>query len=76
MEGELLLMGSNDLGQLAIGDELGPMVPFFPEFRKIDTFNKDLKVFDVGLGAYSTHVLAKTSTGETKMFAAGDNEFG
>jgi len=34
------------------------MVPFFPEFKKIDTFGANLKVVDVALGAASTHILA------------------
>jgi len=37
--GDLLLHGMNDGGQMAIGKELGPLVPFFPEFKKVDFFN-------------------------------------
>lgn len=51
-----------------MGKELGPSVPFFPEFRKIDQF----KVRDVALGAASCHVV--TVGGE--MYACGDNEWG
>lgn len=75
-EGDLLLMGSNDGGQLAMGDDIGSMVPFFPEFRKIDTFGRDLKVFDVALGAVSSHILARDQHGNSRMFAIGDNEYG
>lgn len=76
-DGDLLIMGSNDSGQLALGDEIGQMVPFFPEFRKIDTFGKDLQVFDVGLGAASTHILARdVKQGANKMYACGENEHG
>jgi alpha-tubulin suppressor-like RCC1 family protein len=67
-KGELLLQGMNDSGQLAMGKELGPMVPFFPEFRKID----NMKVKDVALGAASCHIL----TEDGKMHAVGDNEWG
>jgi hypothetical protein len=35
------------------------LIPFFPEFRKIDYFDSNLKVIDVALGAASTHVLAE-----------------
>jgi alpha-tubulin suppressor-like RCC1 family protein len=45
-----LIQGSNDYGQLAIGNELGEKVPFFPEFRKIDFFN-GTEVIDVALAA-------------------------
>jgi hypothetical protein len=41
-----------------MGPELGPLVPFFPEFRKIDSFCSKLKVIDVALGAVSAHILA------------------
>jgi hypothetical protein len=37
-KGELLIQGINDGGQLGLGDEIGKKVPFFPEFRKVDTF--------------------------------------
>lgn len=75
-KGEMLLQGMNESGQLAMGTELGPMVPFFPEFRKIDTFGPNLRVLDVALGAASTHILAETKEGERKLFAVGDNEWG
>jgi len=35
-KGEVLIQGANEGGQLCLGNELGPKVPFFPEFRKID----------------------------------------
>ena len=57
-KGEVFLQGLNDYGQLALGDELGPLVPFFPEFRKIDPFSHKFPVIDVGLGMGSAHILA------------------
>jgi hypothetical protein len=39
-EGELLLSGSNEHGELAIGDELGPILLYFPQFMKKDYFDK------------------------------------
>lgn len=75
-KGDLLLHGMNESGQLAMGTELGPMVPFFPEFRKIDYFDSNLRVLDVALGAGSTHILAETKEGEKKLYAVGDNEWG
>ena len=33
-------------------------------------------MFDVALGAASTHVLALNTKNEVKMFAAGDSEWG
>ena len=53
------------------------MVPFFPEFRKIDYFTSEDEVFECGLGAASTHVLSKNKTnGIIKMSACGDNDHG
>jgi alpha-tubulin suppressor-like RCC1 family protein len=37
-KGEVLLHGTNEFGQLCLGEEFGKKVPFFPEFRKIDYF--------------------------------------
>jgi alpha-tubulin suppressor-like RCC1 family protein len=59
-----------------MGKELGPLVPFFPEFRKIDTFNSTLKVVDVALGAASCHILAESAENGVKLYAVGDNEWG
>ena len=70
-DGSLLLQGMNDYGQIAIGNELGDQVPFFPEFRKIENVGKDLPVTSVGLAACSTHVLAGG-----RMFACGNNDKG
>ena len=76
-KGELLLHGNNESGQLAIGQELSSLVPFFPEFRKIDYFTQNqLEVIDCGLSAGSTHVLARAKDGSVKMVACGDNEQG
>ena len=77
-KGELLMHGSNEGGQMGFGTELGPMIPFFPEFRKLDQFGSSLKVVDVALGAISTHILARSESNadDIKMFAIGDNEFG
>lgn len=71
----------NDRGQLGLGTELGPEVPFFPEFRKIDLFGQKSPVIDVSMGATSVHILAMNQDSETKdwsvkMFAGGDNDFG
>ena len=72
--GDLLLQGMNDTGQLAIGSELGPLVKFFPEFRKIDSLKN---VVDVTFGATTCHVLTQATEGSrTKMHAVGENEFG
>jgi alpha-tubulin suppressor-like RCC1 family protein len=59
-----------------MGTELGPMVPFFPEFRKIDPFGQKQKVIDVAYGAASVHILAEDGNGTTTYHAAGDNEWG
>ena len=75
-EGDLLVHGMNESGQLAMGQELGPMVPFFPEFRKLDPFGSKKKVVDVAFGAASVHFLAENGLNGTTLFAAGDNEWG
>jgi alpha-tubulin suppressor-like RCC1 family protein len=60
-EGELLLQGMNDGGQLGIGDELGKILYYFPDFMKKDNLpgGKNLKVIDVALGAFHTMVLCR-----------------
>lgn len=64
----------NDTGQLALGKELGPLVKFFPEFRKIDSLKS---VVDVTFGATTCHVLTQASEGcRTQMHAVGENECG
>jgi hypothetical protein len=46
--GELLLQGMNDQNQLAVGEELGKNLYFFPEFMKKDFFStRGLQVIDV-----------------------------
>ena len=80
-KGELLIQGANEGGQLGLGNELGPLVPFFPEFRKIDLFGQKMPVIDVALSAQSTHILAMaqdqvTKEWSIKMFAMGDNQYG
>ena len=70
-EGELLVQGSNEHGQLVMGKELGQMISFFPEFRKIDPFGSKVPVVGVAIGATSMHVIT-----ESTMYAVGDNTYG
>jgi len=53
-----LIQGLNDGGQLGLGNEIGKRVPFFPEFRKIETLGLKMPVIDVTMGAQSVHILA------------------
>jgi alpha-tubulin suppressor-like RCC1 family protein len=57
-KGELLIQGTNDGGQLGLGNEIGKRVPFFPEFRKIENLGLKMPVIDVTMGAQSVHILA------------------
>ena len=70
-DGEFLVQGINEHGQLAMGKELGQIVNFFPEFRKIDPFGSKNPVVGVAIGATSMHIIT-----EKKMYAVGDNTFG
>jgi alpha-tubulin suppressor-like RCC1 family protein len=62
----------NDYGQIAIGDDLGDQVPFFPEFRNLEIFGKNLPVKSIGLGAWSTHILTESG----QLFACGSSDLG
>ena len=41
-----------------MGNEISEKVPFFPEFRKIETIGLKMPVIDVTMGAHSVHILA------------------
>lgn len=40
-EGKLLMQGLNNYGQQALGDEFGPEITFFPDFRTVDFFHEN-----------------------------------
>ena len=78
-DGQLLLQGMNDHGQLGIGNpDLGKALFFLGEFMKKDFFHeRKLKVVDVSFGAYHTLVLAQDRpTGKRFVFGCGSSEFG
>ena len=76
--GHIFLHGSNELGQLCLGEKFGKIVPFFPEFRQIDYFKEEkVSVIDVALGFSSGHVLAEDNeTKKKRVFGFGNSEKG
>ena len=77
MEGEVLLQGNNEFGQLCLGEVFGKMVPFFPEFRKIDFFKEQkLFVLDVTFGFTSGHILAESEDNSMRVFGFGKSDKG
>lgn len=48
----------NEGGQLGLGNELGELVKFFPEYIKIEGFGVKMPVIDATMGALSLHILA------------------
>ena len=74
-EKQVLLYGMNDYGQLGLGEEIGSMTPFFPNFFKHDFFTGNkLDVIDVSFTAASAHVLCMDqATGKRRVFSVGNN---
>mmetsp|Transcript_5247 Transcript_5247/g.3965 ORF Transcript_5247/g.3965 Transcript_5247/m.3965 type:complete len:121 (-) Transcript_5247:146-508(-) len=67
----------NDEQQLGIGQELGDLLFFFPDFIKMEFFaSQGLKVFDAALGSYHTLVLCRGESEGVRVFAFGNGEFG
>ena len=77
-ENQVLVQGMNDYGQLALGDTMGPLVPFFPNFLKLDFFQeKKLNVVDVSFTALSSHFLCwDEQLNKYRVFSVGNNDFG
>ena len=77
-EKQVLLYGMNDYGQLGLGDEIGKMTPFFPNFLKHDFFTEQkVDVLDCSFTAASTHFLCRDkTTGKRRVFCVGNNQFG
>ena len=71
-KGEVLLQGLNDFGQLGLSKEINSMVPFFPNFVKLDFFvSNKLKVDDVAISAATYSFLA-----ENRLFTMGRGDLG
>ena len=71
-QGEVLLQGLNDFGQLGLSKEINSMVPFFPNFVKLDFFvSNKLKVDDVAISAATYSFLA-----ENRLFTMGRGDLG
>eukprot|EP00347_Sterkiella_histriomuscorum_P020502 403337553 len=76
--GDLLIQGSNDLGQLGVGHELGIHLYYFSEFMKKDFFTKqNLKVIDAVFGYGHLLVLCfDTLSLKNKVFGCGEAKQG
>lgn len=61
-----------------MGDEIGKVLYFFPDFMKKDFFNpKNLKVIDVALGACHTLILCyDMQEKRNRLFGCGSSKFG
>ena len=72
------MSGGNENGQLGVGDELGPILFFFPHFLKNDFFiQHKLKVIDVALGSMHTLVLCYDAEKKhNRLFGMGSSKFG
>ena len=67
-----MLQGLNDFGQLGLSKEINSMVPFFPNFVKLDFFvSNKLKVDDVAISAATYSFLA-----ENRLFTMGRGDLG
>ena len=57
---------------------MGPLVPFFPNFLKLDFFQeKKLNVVDVSFTALSSHFLCwDEQLNKYRVFSVGNNDFG
>lgn len=77
-EKQVLLHGMNDYGQLGLGNELGTLTPFFPNFMKHDFFTENkLDVLDCTFTATSSHFLCRDrATCKNRVFSVGGNMFG
>ena len=77
-ERQVLLHGMNDYGQMGLGQEIGNMTPFFPNFLKHDFFTENkLDVLDCTFTAASSHFLCRDrATCKNRVFSVGNNQFG
>ena len=77
-DGNLLVQGMNEHGQLGIGNpDLAKALIFFGDFMKKDFFHeRRLKVLDASFGAYHTLVLTQDrESGRHRVFGCGSSEF-
>ncbi|CDW84777.1 regulator of chromosome condensation family protein [Stylonychia lemnae] len=76
--GQVLLQGLNDHGQLGVGEELGSILYFFPEFMKYDYFSsRKLFVLDVQFGLCHTLILCHDPTlNKNRVFGCGSTKIG
>lgn len=65
-------MGKNDFGQLGFAKDINLMIPFFPNFVKLNFFvTNKLKVDDVAISAATYSFLA-----EKRLFTMGRGDLG
>ena len=81
-EGELLLQGYNDYGQIVLppglhnAKEISEVLLFFPEFMKVDQLENYL-VKDVCLGSCCVYAICEhKKTKDTRVFGWGSTQFG
>lgn len=75
-DGEVLVHGANNHGQLLLPIEIQENLSFFPEFKKLDFFQTYL-VQDIKFSMNVTYVLCRhKQTGQTHLFGWGSNKFG
>lgn len=77
-DGKVLVSGDNEFGQLGLGEQVGPLCSFFPNFLKLDFFEEQkLEVIDVTFTAGSSHFLCREQeTNLNRLFSIGNNDFG
>ncbi|CDW81553.1 regulator of chromosome condensation [Stylonychia lemnae] len=77
-DGDLLIQGLNESGQLAMGQELGQELIFFSDFMKKDYFTQyNLKVLDASYGMSHLIVLCyDTVSKSNRVFGCGSTRYG